>query len=88
MVAKGIRNFTQHRLNTDNLGVNLFDRPLVPLSYIVVGDDLEGITNVVVQFRNPPQPIQHRLVAFLDVSQNLEHQQADGQGHRSSSQHQ
>ena len=88
MVAKGNRNFTQHGLNTDNLGVDLLNRPLVPLRYIVVGDDLKGIANVMVQLRNPPQPIQHRLVAFLDVSQNLEHQQADRQGHGGPSQHQ
>jgi hypothetical protein len=59
----------------------LLNRLLVALSYIVVGDDLEGIPNMVVQLRYPPQLIQHRLVASLDVGQNLEHQQAYRQGH-------
>jgi len=88
MVTNGGRDFPQYRLNTSDLSVDLLNCSLTPLRYIVVGNHLERITNVVVQLRNPPQLIQHGLVASLNVSQNLEDQQADGQGHCRPSQHQ
>jgi hypothetical protein len=57
----------------NNLFVDLLNRSLAPLRYIVVDDDPKRVTNVVVQLRNPPHPIYRRLVTLLDVSQNLEH---------------
>jgi len=41
------QNFSQYQLNTNNRFVDL-NCSLAPLRYLIAGNDLEGITNVVV----------------------------------------
>ena len=87
MVAQGRGHFAQDRLNPENLSVDLLNRSLAAIWHVVVGDDLKGVANVMVQLPNPPQAIEHGLVTFLNVTQKLEDQQAHSDGNRGASQH-
>jgi len=77
MLSKGGRDIAQYRLNPQNLGVDLLNCAFAALGYILVGNHLQGVSNVVIQFRNPLQPVLQRLVASLYVGQNQEYQNAD-----------
>lgn len=48
MLAEGIRYFAQYRLNPNNFDGYLPNGWSGSLRHIVVGDDLEGVTNMVV----------------------------------------
>ncbi len=81
-------NIAQNGLNPQNLSVDLLNCAFAPLRYVVIRDNLQGVSNVVIQFRDPKQPVLQRLVAFLDVRQNPEYRYAGGQSDCGSSQHQ
>ena len=58
------------------------------LEFIMVGNYLQSVADVVVQFGDSSQPIQHCQISLLDIRQQLEYQYAHGQRYGSSAEHQ
>jgi len=70
--TRGWRRFSKRRFNTSNRAIDSLDCFCATLSYIVEGNDLKGITNVVVQFGNSLQPPHYRFMSFMSFTHGLQ----------------
>jgi hypothetical protein len=68
----GWRRFSKPRFNTSNRAIDSLDCFCATLSNIVEGNDLKGITNVVVQFGNSLQPPHYRFMSFMSFTHGLQ----------------
>jgi len=68
----GWRRFSKPRFNTSNRTIDSLDCFCATLSNIVEGNDLKGITNVVVQFGNSLQPPHYRFMSFMSFTHGLQ----------------